>query len=136
VVRRRFEFVVAGYVLMPEHVHLLSGDRHLGSHTPRPTSRRSCRVPLCTKLPSASAQSSYEFAYRQQVPGTTCQECARSVPLCTPLPPSPPPLFFPGPEILQIIINHNGINAFRRPCFPAYSKRRILFSVGDDLQRG
>ena len=91
VVRRRFEFVVAGYVLMPEHVHLLSGDRHLGSHTPRPTSRRSCRVPLCRKLPPASAQSSHEFAYRQKIPGTTARNLSGP---CAQAPPSPLLYFF------------------------------------------
>jgi hypothetical protein len=36
----------------------------------------------------------------------------RSVPSGTP---PPPPLFFSSPEILQIIINPHGINAFQRP---------------------
>ena len=30
-VRRRYGFVVAGYVLMPEHVHLLVGEPHVSS---------------------------------------------------------------------------------------------------------
>jgi putative transposase len=31
VVRQRYGFVVAGYVLMPEHVHLLVGEPHRSS---------------------------------------------------------------------------------------------------------
>src|SRR5277367_4295001 len=30
-VRQRYGFVIAGYVLMPEHVHLLTGEPHISS---------------------------------------------------------------------------------------------------------
>jgi hypothetical protein len=87
------------------------GGQRLGWHTSRPTSRPTCRVPLCRKLPPASAQSSYEFAYRQKVRGTTVRSLTGPYSQAPP----PPPLFFPSHEILQIIINQHGINAFQRP---------------------
>jgi putative transposase len=37
-VRRRYQFVVVGYVVMPEHIHLLIGEPQ------EKTPRRSCRL--------------------------------------------------------------------------------------------
>jgi putative transposase len=49
-VRRRYHFVVVGYVVMPEHVHLLFGEPDRGNPSVAMQAIKQGTAPLCSEI--------------------------------------------------------------------------------------